>query len=413
MPRALKLGTTFVLGLSLALVSPPSASAKSPSEDPVAKADSLAREGLELARSKRFKEASERFEAALKLNPRAVFAHNLARAYEELGDLTRAFDLFSQAVRLNSEYTYAREGRRRIGLLRKKLKATHARIRITSLPSEVDLTLVEEGGQKLDHLRTPHERWVRPGRLTIRARKLGFQEVIRTAEVSAGKTTTLELTLKPVPQKGYIDVSSSLKGVEVWADGKRLGRAPIQGHVVSAGSHRITLRLDDQVVYEQEVLVHPEKTFVVAYEGAMGGGSSEAEEIIAYSLLAVGGAVLLTGIGLHVAAADRMSDVLLYPQIDLSGLEPTDPGYDMWHLQKKTNDIEAAAAQSDAEGLETGAWLGYTLAVGALVTGAVLLAIMEDDNAPQSGANALPSMSIVPTLGVSAAGSTFGLSLSF
>jgi tetratricopeptide (TPR) repeat protein len=385
--------------------------------EPVAAAETLAREGLKFARSKRYKEAVARFEAAHKLDPRAIYAHNLARSYEELGELTRAFDFFSQALRLDGDYTYASEGRRRIGVLEKRLRKTHGRVKITSTPSEIELTLVEKGGTKTQHLRTPHLRWVRPGPLTVRGMKLGFNENIKVVDVQLGRTSAVNLTLKPIPKKGYLDVSSSQRGARVFVDGKDLGEAPLKGVLLEAGNHRVVLRHKESVLLKRDIVILPDKPFVISHNlDPMGSKQREQSIALPVSLWIAGGALMLTGVGLHVAAADRVTAVGDYPIFDLTKIDPNRADYEevraSVEAQNSNNSIQAENALSEGQSLEIGAWIGYGLALSAAVSG-TLLYLARNDNAPQSASKALPSLTLFPAVSVRNDGSTFGLSMSF
>lgn len=378
--------------------------------DPIVKADKLAREGLQLARQKRFKQAAERFETALKLNPRAIFAHNLARANEELGHLARAYDFFSQALRLNPKYTFALEGQQRLGRLAKRLKKTHASLKVASLPAEVDLTLVEPDGTKVSHLRTPHRSWVKPGMVTLRGTKLGFRELIKVIEVKRGRQNEVTLTLKPLPRKGYLDVTSARPGLEVWVDGRSLGVAPLRGHILEGGSHRVVLRLGEKVIHTEDIIVRPEKVTSLAYDPLKKGAlppRRAGPSLLAFGLFGGGGLALLAGGGLHLVASSRMSEATEFPNIDMSQLAQEDPGYAASLAAKESNDARARIIEDDARTLETGAWISYSLAAGAFIAG-TLLWVLDD-----AGSEERTEARVWPLLGVSEDGANVGFVLNF
>jgi len=385
-------------------------------KNPTAEAKTLARDGLKLARGKNFKSAAQRFEAAFRLDPRAIYAHNLARSLEELGELTKAFDFFSQALRLDGEYTYAAEGRRKIGVLENRLKKTHGRVRITSTPAEVSLTLVETGGIKTQHLRSPHLRWVKPGPLTIQADKLGFEESIKVIEITLGRTIAVTVTLKPIPKKGYLDVSSNQDGAQVSVDGKTIGRAPIKGMLLEAGNHRVTIHHEGKTILERDIVIVPDKTFTVSHNLSELDLNQPNHDWLPTSLWITGGVLCAASIGLHIAAADRIGSVVDYPIFDLATVDPNRQDYDSvitsLNAQNAANTQQAKDATSTGQGLEVAAWIGYGLAVSSALVG-TLLYLQNADNAPQSTSKAVPSLTLLPTVSVGADRSTFGLSMNF
>jgi len=392
------------------------ASGKSPSSS----AKDLAREGLKLARTKQFKAAAQRFEAAFKLDPQAIYAHNLARSFEELGELTKAFDFFSQALRLDSEYNYAAEGRRKIGALEKRLRKTHGRIKITTTPTEVGLTLVETGEVKTQHLRSPHLRWVKPGSLTIKAEKLGFTERITVVNIVVGRTQSVGITLKPIPKKGYLNVSSSHQGTRVRLDGRDVGKAPIKGMVLEAGNHRVTLVTgkgdDATTLLEKDIVIVPDKSFTISFNLQAQDSPETSTDWLPTSLWITGGALCLASIGMHIAAADRIASIADYPILDVESVDKNRPDYESLRQQIKSendaNQAKADEARTSGQSLELAAWIGYGAAVSTAVV-ATILYMQGVDNPLQSTAKEVPSLTLVPTMNVGIDRSTFGLSISF
>ena len=402
---------------STALVLPRgSVQASEPVTNPTSSAENLAREGLKLARGKKYEAAAKRFEAAFKLDPRAIYAHNLARALEELGNLTRAFDFFTQALRLDSEYNFASEGRRKIGVLEKKLEKTHGRVKIMTTPAGVGLTVVEANGTKTQHLRSPHLRWVVPGTLTIRAEKLGFTEGVRTIDAVVGKTYDVAIVLKPLPKKGYLNVSSTEKDARVLLDGEDIGPAPIKGRLVAAGNHRIAIIRNGTTLLEREIVVVPDKPFTVSHNRVNLPHPDASETWLPTTLWIAGGLLCVTGVALHVAAADSFDSIENYPIIDEAKLDTNRRNYETLkqeiEAQNALNATRAKEARSTGKSLEAAAWVGYSVALSAAVVG-TLLYMRDVDNPPQLTSKEVPSYSLLPTVSVGSKHSSLGLAISF
>ena len=82
-------------------------------------AGELVEQGLGHARAGEFEQAADKFAAALRLYPHPEIMHNMARAQEELGNLTEAHNYFLKALEMDPSYTFAEEARSRVGQIRR------------------------------------------------------------------------------------------------------------------------------------------------------------------------------------------------------------------------------------------------------------------------------------------------------
>ncbi len=342
--------------IALALVSP-MAAAQTPADE----AESLVKKGLKLARAKKFKLAVPLFEKAVQLDPQAIYVHNLARALQEAGNVAQAYRRFSEALHIDASYTFAKDARKQLVKLEKKLTKSHARITVTSTPSEgVTISLTTAAGKEVA-LRAPVERWVKPGKVEIKGRMRGYLDGEASYTVEAGDDKTLKVILKPAAREGFLTVIATVPGAVVFLNGDEIGPAPLRDHVVTADDgHAVLVRAAGYRDFNQMVIVEPDQKSrvvakLIAIGATQGGGGDDTKEIVGGILTGVGGAVIITGVVLHITASGTAADAR------------------NCNLPRCSN-AEYNELDSEAKSLEVGAWISYALGAAALVVGVLSLA---------------------------------------
>lgn len=365
----------LILAALVALVGVGAGSASAASEADQERAGELVAEGLKKARGGKFGEAIEKFEQALKLYPHPDIVHSLARAHEENGGLAEAWRYFNQALEMDPAYTYASDARERLAKLETRLRETHGRVRVTSTPSQVKVTLEATGQPPERLLVTPVSRWIAAGKLTLRGQKTGFEDAVKEVDVTAGMDEPIELVLRPVKKKGFLTVSANAPGAEVLIGGESIGAAPIQGMPYESGSYTLVVQAEGFKVYEQQIVIQPDKdTSVLASMeriGTVKPGEGD-DDLWGAILVGAGGAVLIGGVVLHLGAlgaADEANNV------------PADrPGEDAQNAQN-ARDFEDAKTR--AENLQIGAFLAY--GVGAALTGVGMYMLFTESGSDNPG----------------------------
>ncbi|OPX63861.1 MULTISPECIES: PEGA domain-containing protein [unclassified Methanoregula] len=99
-----------------------------------------------------------------------------------------------------------------------------------------------------------------PGPHNLRMYKAGYDEYMSTVTVNAGQQTPISWTFTPQQGSvGSIDVYSTPAGSAVYLDGNYMGQTPYGGSLdipsVLAGTHTVSLRLQDYKSYTQTVTV--------------------------------------------------------------------------------------------------------------------------------------------------------------
>lgn len=358
-------------------------------------AEALVKKGLKLARAKKFKQAVPLFEKAVKLDPQAIYVHNLARALQESGDVAQAFRRFTEALNIDANYTFAKDAQKQLVKLEKKLSKTHARIRVTSTPAEdVTISITTTVGKEVA-LKTPVTRWVPAGKVVIKGKRRGYQDGEAAYTVKAGDDETLKVVLKPVAREGFLTVIATAPGAVVFLNGERIGPAPLKDHVVTAeDSHQVLVRATGYRDFSKMVVVNPDQRSRVVAQmveiGSGGGGDGDdTKEIVGGILTGLGGAVIITGVVLHVTASSTAAEA----RNELSD-------------NQRYNELK-----SEAEGLEVGAWVSYGLGAAVLVVG--VLALATDYIFPAEGGESTALDSLTPYVSPSEHGASMGAVLRF
>ena len=357
-----------------------------------AAADKLVQDGLLLARTKKFREAIKKFEDAFKLYPHPEIQHNLARAHEELGELVKAYDYFSQA--LKSDYTFAAQGRERLTKLDVQLRKTHARITVRATPSQSRVVLSYPNGTEDARTTTPFAAWAPAGRTRLVATNPSFKTTELALDLVAGEDREINVTLSPVPRQGFLQVTVNLVGATISLAGQPIGTSPLDSLAFEAGIYELEVTLKGYKPYRESVVVIGDQVssvnvILVPLEAARPPEvSSGPTTWPGWLLVGIGAAAGGTALYLQVGEAVPLAN-------KANRLSP-DPAFDAEYdrLIGEAKDYQTAA-------LITGITGGVIAA-----TGVILLVTADSDEPPASGAFA-------PTFGLSPAGAYVGGTLSF
>jgi hypothetical protein len=190
--RARSAARALGFAFGLCLLAPSAALAQAPSNTATAQADAAFEEGRELFEQGRFKEACEKFELSMRLDPSPGTLLNLGNCYEPQGDLLRALETFELALTQAQEATDRK---------RRQVWSDAARERIESLGTRIPQLRVEGAepgsqvlldGQPLAQLDTPIR--YNPGRHQLEVSAPGKRPFIQTFELPEGQTLSIRVT---------------------------------------------------------------------------------------------------------------------------------------------------------------------------------------------------------------------------
>jgi hypothetical protein len=177
---------------SLTALAPSRAWAQAPAgPSAIERADTAFEQGLELFDQGRFKEACQKFELSMQLDPSPGTLLNLGNCYEPQGDLVRALETFERAFA---------DAQRTTDLRRKELWTDAARERIASLSRRVpQLTLrglPKDGRVALD--RKPLERTsgalrINPGHHAVEVSAPGKRTFTREFDITSGQRLAMNI----------------------------------------------------------------------------------------------------------------------------------------------------------------------------------------------------------------------------
>ncbi len=87
------------------------------------------------------------------------------------------------------------------------------------------------------------------GALNLNIEKEGYSLIDTLINISEEKENSFSFTLKQVTGTASLNITSNPSGAEVWIDGKRFGRTPIDKSQIPAGTHRILIRQNGYADY--------------------------------------------------------------------------------------------------------------------------------------------------------------------
>ncbi len=171
----------------------------------VEEATRLYKIGLLQFEGKEFSGAAQTFLRALALDPNATLAYNVARAYENNGELEHALTYYERALELSPEK--ALEKRCRDALIRlersrqkmreKLAKEAEQRIGVLKVKVQSDTEILVDGALVGS---SPLSVELTPGRYQVELRKPGYLKVAREVLLTGGDSLVLDQVLEPVPE---------------------------------------------------------------------------------------------------------------------------------------------------------------------------------------------------------------------
>ncbi|PKN59499.1 MAG: hypothetical protein CVU56_00270 [Deltaproteobacteria bacterium HGW-Deltaproteobacteria-14] len=364
------------------------------------RAEALVAEGLSYARAAKalqqkgtagfraeYGKAIAKFEEANRLYPHPEIQHNLARAHEELGHLKVAFEWYSQA--LKQDYTYASDGRARLGKIEQQLRESHAMLTVRTTPSDTNVRLVFSDGTEETHVSTPFQTWALAGTLKIVASNPEFKTGNKDYELKAGEDRQVNLVLETLPRQGFLEVNANVPGAKVFLSEVLIGTLPMQSVTYPAGIYELKVTAKGYLDHKEQLVIVKDQLAAVTVAllpdgepddgGEVGGGRVTRDDgpptWIGVTLIGLGVGTAILGGVFHGKAFDFNDQANKIPISDPRN-EIDDARYDSLFGKAKDN--------------QTYAWVSYGVGAVLVGTGIALLAIGGDDEAPPASSVAVP-----------------------
>lgn len=140
------------------------------------------------------------FEQAFDLSHDPGFAFNLGALYEAMDEIPRARSYYQGYLELLPDAPNRAEVEETLERLESILELEWARVRVESMPDEVQAYVVrQDQGQDQEFYlgRTPVQRWMRPGEVSLRFRSPGYADLDLEGEAALGGILTLTGRLQP------------------------------------------------------------------------------------------------------------------------------------------------------------------------------------------------------------------------
>lgn len=307
---------------ALLLTAPAVGSAQSPEE--VAQQATDAFQGGDFAR------ATELFQQAFDLDPHPVIMFNLARAYQELGDLPAALLHFRSLRTMDTPQNVLDAAATKIAAIEQALVAQgYDPLTVTSATyvprGSLSITSQPEGAAV--YLAGEY-RGVTPfraelmdeGTYALRVQLDGFHPVTQDIEVHGGRNNLRSFNLTPrttldeyvPPSPGYLTVRGPVSGLPVSVDGSPFGYTPILAQGLSPGTYVVTISHPDFEPFSTTVdIASAQETEVTARMAPLHASVADpyrGRRNIGTALLATGGASLAVGATFGVIALNSASD---------------------------------------------------------------------------------------------------------
>jgi hypothetical protein len=347
-------------------------------QDKRAQAKVIFKEGQALFEKGQFAESAATFERAFALDPHPAILYNIARAYEESGNLIRALHRFREGLRRSPSATVQAEIELKIKDLETFLGAQGVD---TTDPREEDWAPVglmsllcdPPGAEVLvDGLsvgRAPlKEVKVAQGEHTLRIQSRGFRPQERQVKVVGGKSYLFKPRLEPGAddeaavkfQPGVIDVTAPRRGLLIFVDGEPVGTTPAGQIEVRPGRHTVSIEGAGFKTWEQSLEVKSGEVAVVVAQAPTPievkvedpGLLSDREW--GWVTVSAGGGFLALGGLLGILALDQADDYATLRS------DPSRPNY-----------------RSQAQALGVGADVSYVVGLG--LVGAGLFLVLTDE----------------------------------
>jgi len=136
------------------------------------------------------------FEQAFDLSRDPGFAFNLGALYEAMDEIPRARSYYQGYLELLPDAPNRAEVESTLERLEAILNLEWARVRLESMPDEAQVYVLRQG-QEFYLGRTPVQRWMRPGEVSLRFRSPGYTDLELEGEASIDGILTLTGLLQP------------------------------------------------------------------------------------------------------------------------------------------------------------------------------------------------------------------------
>ncbi len=184
-----------------------------PTADQTAKATAFAREADRLYKDNKYKEAAQTLKQAYELDPTPVYLYNIARAWDQAGELEQALDAYRQYVGLPSDATAPE--------LVKKANLAMDRLRTLVARSEADKKYQDAEKRRLEDDKAKAESRAEAEARAAREQKKAFEAKERAAQEAQQSTlSTRKLTAFIVGGAGVVALGTSL-AFSLLANGSR------------------------------------------------------------------------------------------------------------------------------------------------------------------------------------------------
>ncbi|QDA31598.1 PEGA domain-containing protein [Thermococcus indicus] len=170
--------------------------------------------------------------------------HKLDVGTYEIEIKKESYSQYTQKVTINPGETTT---------LNVNLNELPASLRIESTPSGAEVYINGDY-----YGTTPIETTLSAGTYTIRITKQDYEDYTTKITLEAGGEKKLTATL--TPKFGYLTVTSSPSGAEVYVDSNYIGTTPLEDYKLSTGEHSVVVKKNDYQDYETTVTIEPGKT---------------------------------------------------------------------------------------------------------------------------------------------------------
>lgn len=304
----LRRALAFALGLSLCA---PVASAKEPTPDEVDRARTLFNAGAQAYSNAQYFDAVRSFEQAYAVAPRPQLLFSLAQAERKQFFASNDASYLRHAIAHYKEYLeQVPSGGRRSEATEAKadLEARLARLdpqqatssassekrkpRVTVYSATPGALVSYDGGKPQE---LPFFGDLEPGKHHVRVFADGFFDEQRDISGDRNVDQPLDVPLRERPASVTIALDTS---ADIYVDGRILTTTPLSGPIeIAPGSHVISVSANGRKALSQEIVLPRGKPY--RFEPKL---ETSGQRVVAYTLLGVGGAGILTGAAFGLVA---------------------------------------------------------------------------------------------------------------
>ena len=285
-----------------------------------------------------------------------------------------------EAANRAKKYGVPKQKERRFTELSQTIEAqllqTHAFLALTVVPTTASVRIGNE--QWLP----PYKKWVPRNFSVLELEAPAYAPKKVKWHHPTGNKATRTILMEPASNFGQIEVTGSPAGASVYIDGKRLGTLPqVNSGLLKPGEYTVSVENNGFIASERQTLVRKGVTTPITMELEPTESdlvkSLKSKTMWGWTAVGVGGAALITGIGLLAHSAVLIDDVNTLNRTHITGFDDYLREYD-----KKAADIPTFGAAG---------WsmLAVGLALGA--TGATLLVLEYQEKADGASISESPA----------------------